>query len=1059
MRSLVVMFIAVVLACAPAPATAVRGAPAPDALESIDDLREQRRWAEAESLAAVALERAQRSHPPDSTLLARALYYQSRLNWDRQQYTDTLMTARLDRVERIFRAMARPDTNLLVLALTFHGTILSELQQGDHGLRQFERARDLCSPTLVGGDTLRAALWFNIGRAQRRLRLADDALRSLERARESFERRLGPDDPRVATIVGEIAYAYLDQTRFDEALAAANRALAVFERASGPQHETVLRPLAIIAEVQYRTGDVAGSIETLQREVDIALRRGGPSDPRVIPYQFNLALRYFDFGDYVGARARLEPMIGTAEAAFGVGSARTERLRAMTGAAALLAGDTASAARHLERAWAELAKKPLDPYRFMAFADRWLGRLYLMRGDLPSARKAILRGLATERGNARPQLEMVMSLLEAQLDVAIAMRDTAAVDSAVAGMAAPFPTPQTRLAGAYATALRLQARAAAWEGHGDEAWAKGLEAERLERARLMLNLRSLPDRRGLELAGGLAEPLDLLVSLARGRGDDAVVTAWDRLVRWRGLVAAEMLGRRAPAGASADTAMLAAHARWIAARRANARLEVAGAEGGDEAAGPLAASRAAAEEAERHYAALAAVRGIRGDTATVDLARVRARLAPSEALVSLVELHSQTDSARCVAFVARGPAGAPRLLDLGPASELKASIAAWRVSLATPPGRRDGADERACRALGRDVRARTWGRLAASIGDAADVVLVADGALADLPWQALPDGSSRYFAEAGPTLHTLSAERELLATDEPSGRGMLALGGPDFQHTEPAAAAPPSQLVATSLRGPLANCATASRLAFASLPGAAGEVSEVADLWDLSHPGARALRRLGPEANEAAFKRDAPGRAIVHLATHGIVWGDSCAPVPANTRGVGGVGPVASPAKKRTRPANVAAAAAPPAAVPSPWLGRQVWLALAGANAARAGGPDENEGLLTADEVSVMDLRGVDWIVLSACHSGFGEEWPREGSVGMSRAFRLAGARTVLASQWAIGDESTREWMAALYRARGTTRSAGACLQQASRGVLAARRRAHESTHPFYWASFTATGE
>ena len=51
--------------------------------------------------------------------------------------------------------------------------------------------------------------------------------------------------------------------------------------------------------------------------------------------------------------------------------------------------------------------------------------------------------------------------------------------------------------------------------------------------------------------------------------------------------------------------------------------------------------------------------------------------------------------------------------------------------------------------------------------------------------------------------------------------------------------------------------------------------------------------------------------------------------------------------------------------------------------------------LLTAEEVSTLDLAGTDWVVLSACHSGVGEAWAREGQLGMRRAFHLAGARTV----------------------------------------------------------------
>jgi CHAT domain-containing protein len=65
----------------------------------------------------------------------------------------------------------------------------------------------------------------------------------------------------------------------------------------------------------------------------------------------------------------------------------------------------------------------------------------------------------------------------------------------------------------------------------------------------------------------------------------------------------------------------------------------------------------------------------------------------------------------------------------------------------------------------------------------------------------------------------------------------------------------------------------------------------------------------------------------------------------------------------------------------------------------------------------------------------------------------------VFASQWSIADEATREWMVALYaaRARGTT-SGSEALRAASRSMLEARRRHGRSTHPFYWAAFSATG-
>jgi CHAT domain-containing protein len=119
-----------------------------------------------------------------------------------------------------------------------------------------------------------------------------------------------------------------------------------------------------------------------------------------------------------------------------------------------------------------------------------------------------------------------------------------------------------------------------------------------------------------------------------------------------------------------------------------------------------------------------------------------------------------------------------------------------------------------------------------------------------------------------------------------------------------------------------------------------------------------------------------------------------------------------------------------------------------------AGGDD---GWLTADEVVTLDLRGTRRVVLSACQSGVADRWTQEAVLGLRRAFHLAGARCVIASQWAIADEATRDWMEAFYASRAA--DSGGALREAGRTVLASRRARGLSTHPFYWAAFTATGE
>jgi CHAT domain-containing protein len=135
-------------------------------------------------------------------------------------------------------------------------------------------------------------------------------------------------------------------------------------------------------------------------------------------------------------------------------------------------------------------------------------------------------------------------------------------------------------------------------------------------------------------------------------------------------------------------------------------------------------------------------------------------------------------------------------------------------------------------------------------------------------------------------------------------------------------------------------------------------------------------------------------------------------------------------------------------------------LALAGAERRDQTDPDQDDGILTAEEIASLDLSGVEWAVLSACDTGVGDVKAGEGVFGLRRAFQIAGARTLIMSLWSVDDDSTREWMTALYDARlRKGKSTAESVRDASLSVLSARRKAGESTHPFHWAAFVAAGD
>jgi CHAT domain-containing protein len=73
-------------------------------------------------------------------------------------------------------------------------------------------------------------------------------------------------------------------------------------------------------------------------------------------------------------------------------------------------------------------------------------------------------------------------------------------------------------------------------------------------------------------------------------------------------------------------------------------------------------------------------------------------------------------------------------------------------------------------------------------------------------------------------------------------------------------------------------------------------------------------------------------------------------------------------------------------------------LALAGANRRASAGPEDEDGILTAEEVAALDPEGVEWAVLSACDTGVGEVRAGEGVFGLRRAFQVSGVNTVIMS-------------------------------------------------------------
>lgn len=173
---------------------------------------------------------------------------------------------------------------------------------------------------------------------------------------------------------------------------------------------------------------------------------------------------------------------------------------------------------------------------------------------------------------------------------------------------------------------------------------------------------------------------------------------------------------------------------------------------------------------------------------------------------------------------------------------------------------------------------------------------------------------------------------------------------------------------------------------FYDLPGSKQEIEAIGQALNSRHLSV--LPYTGKDGTEESFL-SMSGKApeILHLATHGFYYTPDAAQKVEYLRGF-------TDAMSLSGLVLAGGNAA--------WLGQELPEGVLG-------------GILTAADIARMDLSGVEMVVLSACHSGTGEATP-EGLYGLQRAFKKAGAKTIVMSLWAESDAVGPEFMTAFYK-------------------------------------------
>jgi tetratricopeptide (TPR) repeat protein/CHAT domain-containing protein len=989
------------------------------------------------------------------------------------------------------------DTVLSLFNLGAQYHALSQLRQAEDC---YLRARDIRKEVLgekhpAYAHSLHnlAGLYMDMGEYARARTLCEQALALRKEL-------LGQKHPDYAMSLNLLASLYQEMGEYGRARSLFEQALALHKEVLGEKHPLYANSLHNLASLYQAMGEYDRARTLCEQALALCKEAEGEKHPRYASSLNNLALLYLDMGEYARARLLYEQALNLRKEVLGEKHPHYATSLASLASLYLAMGEYGRARSLLEQALA-LRKEVLgEKHPDYALSLASLAVLYEKMGDYGRARSLSEQALALhkevlgekhpdyatslnnlagiykdlgEYGRARPLLEHALALHKEVLGekhplYALGLNNLALLYKEMGDYGRARSLHEQALAlnkevlgekhPDYAISLNNLALLAWQEGKPAAASKQMAGAIQILHQHLDSTFSALSARQRLQLLAQSRRYLNNYLSVS----DQARLPAqevYQAVLAWKGMAGAraaeEQLLRDEPALAS-----LLEQLRQKRAGLAHLSAHLPSPANRTEWSGRYRDLDRQREDLEFGLAQKsAAFRSLRSPQSKA----VAAALPQRSALVDLLEYeHSTPDperpgkwlfERRLVAFVVVKDREVVRV-ELGAVEPIAQAVAAWRLPMQTL----SAVDDRAAAGL----RTLLWDKLAPSLAGCETVLISPDGLLCSLAWCALPGSKPGSFLIEEVAIAQIPSARQLLpVANRAASSGLLALGGLDYGKGGEAG------------KG------------WGPLPGTALEARALVGLHHERFPRSRPARFLeGAAVDKAALaaalrpgKGEQPFRQI-HLATHGYFHQHSTAAVALAGRGAG---ERAGWPGEETIPLTL-----------DPLLG--CGLVLAGAN------QNSERGTLTALEVSNLDLRGTEVLVLSACETGLGKLEGGEGVRGLQSAFHLAGARTVVASLWSVSDPATSVLMERFYtnlwadkpmnrlealrqaqlfvlknpeKVRERARELREALVKAGRGSalelrgkgkeveLAGDRekRDGERSHPAWWAAFVLSGD
>jgi len=384
-----------------------------------------------------------------------------------------------------------------------------------------------------------------------------------------------------------------------------------------------------------------------------------------------------------------------------------------------------------------------------------------------------------------------------------------------------------------------------------------------------------------------------------------------------------------------------------------------------------------------------------------------------------------------------------RLLDLGNAEDIDRAVAEFKKEISEKEIKNNQKQIKSCRS----IYDKVFEPLRNELGDIKEIFISPDGNLSLIPFEVLQRPDGKYLIEFY-TFNYLAAARDLLLFGqiEEIGDKVLLMGDPDFDLKENEKSAEIRKLSLKEVRNdkPIKRSSDMQRFHFTRLPGTAEEVRSIQNLFGqekvILYTEKRALEDI---------LRQMETPSILHLATHGFFLSDLMFEDPENQSLERGIKISSVVPKKIDKKIGIE----------NPLL--RSGIALAGANIALESNETENsDGIVTAEKILGLNLRGTEMVVLSACGTGLGEVETGEGVFGLRRAFTRAGAKSLVMSMWDVPDMETKELMVEFYKVllSGKVNRCKALRKAVLKEMEIVQER-YGNKNPFYWGAFVFMGE